>query len=176
MILFYSYFNPLTGSNFDALIAGKIDTIIVIKIEHNEIIKIDIGFISEGIVLKKYISSGNRLILKVLLKNSLKFSMYKEKITPKKIPKKVAVVPIITPIKKKILIIDLFKTPIDFRIAISLVLFLTKIVSPEIILKAATIIIKDKIINITFLSTFNAENNELFMSAHVYTNSSVNNF
>ena len=57
-------------------------------------------------------------------------------------------------LKKKILIIDLFKTPIDFKIAISLVLFLTKIVKPEIILNAATIIINDKIINITFLSTF----------------------
>jgi len=49
----YSYFKPLTGSNFDALIAGKIETIIVIRIEHNEMIKIDAGLISEGIVLKK---------------------------------------------------------------------------------------------------------------------------
>ena len=104
---------------------------------------------------------------KVLLKNSLKFSIYKENITPKKIPNNVAVVPIVTPTKKNILVIDLFKTPIDLRMAISLVLFLTKIVSPEIILKAATIIIKDKIINITFLSTFRAENKELFISAHV---------
>ncbi len=71
---------------------------------------------------------------------------------------------------------DLFKTPIDFNIAISLVLFLTRIVSPEIILKAATMIIKDKIINITFLSTFNAENNELFISAQLYTNSFLNIF
>ena len=38
--------------------------------------------------------------------------MYKENITPKKIPKKVAEVPIITPTKKKIFIIDLFSTPI----------------------------------------------------------------
>ena len=60
--------------------------------------------------------------------------------------------PIITP-TKNIFTIDLFKTPIDFKIAISRVLFLTKIVKPEIILKAATIIIKDNIINITFLST-----------------------
>ena len=106
-------------------------------------------------------------MLKVLLKNSLRFSTYKENITPKKIPKKVAVVPIITPTKKNIFVIDLFKTPIDLSIAISLVLFLTQIVSPEIILKAATIIINDKIINITFLSTFKAENNELFISDHV---------
>jgi hypothetical protein len=49
--------------------------------------------------------------------------MYNENVTPKKIPKTVAEVPIITPTKKKIFIIDLFKTPIDFNIAISLVLF-----------------------------------------------------
>ena len=59
--------------------------------------------------------------------------------------------------------IDLFKTPIDFNIAISRVLFLTKIVKPDIILKAATIIINDKMINITFLSTFKAENKDLFI-------------
>ena len=77
----------------------------------------------------------------------------------------------ITPIKKNILIIELFKTPIDFNIAMSFVLFFTKIVRPEIILNAATIIIKDKIINMTFLSTFKAENNDLFMSAHDETKS-----
>ena len=55
--------------------------------------------------------------------------------TPNIIPKIVAEVPIMIPIKKNILIIDLFKTPIDFKIAISLVLFLTKIVNPDIILK-----------------------------------------
>ena len=36
------------------------------------------------------------------------------------------------------------ETPIDFNIAISLVLFFTKIVNPDIILNAATIIIRDK--------------------------------
>ena len=77
-------------------------------------------------------------------------------------------VPIINPTKKKIFFIDEFCTPIDFNIPISLVLFLTKIVKPEIILKAATIIIKDKITNITFLSTLRAENNDLFKSAQVY--------
>ena len=51
--------------------------------------------------------------------------------------------------------------------AISRVLFLTKIVKPEIILKAATTIINESIINITFLSTFKAENNELFISAQL---------
>jgi hypothetical protein len=53
MILNYSYLSPLTGSNFEALTAGKIETIIVKKIEHREIIKIEVGLISEGIVLKK---------------------------------------------------------------------------------------------------------------------------
>ena len=102
--------------------------------------------------------------------------MYIEKITPNKIPKIVAEVPIITPTKKNIFTIDLFKTPIDFKIAISRVLFFTKIVKPEMILKAATIMIKVKIINITFLSTLSAENNELFVSAQLKTNSSGNIF
>ena len=92
----------------------------------------------------------------MLLKNSLKFSIYKENITPKKIPNTVAEVPIITPTKKNIFVIDLFNTPIDFNIAISRVLFFTNIVKPEIMLNAATIIIKDKIINITFRSTLMA--------------------
>ena len=103
----------------------------------------------------------------MLLKNSLKFSTYIENATPKMIPKNVADVPIINPIKKNIFTMDLFKTPIDFKIAISRVLFLTSIVKPEIMLNAATIIIRDKIINITFLSTFKAENKELFISDHV---------
>ena len=98
------------------------------------------------------------------LKKDLMFSIYKENITPKKIPKKVAEVPIITPTKKKIFIIDLFSTPIDLRIAISRVLFLTRMVKPEMMLKAATIIISDKIINMTLRSTFKAEKRELFMS------------
>ena len=138
------------------------DTIIVIKIEHNEIIKIEDGFISDGIVLRKYISSGNKLMLNKLLNNWRKFSIYIEKVTPNIIPKIVAEVPIITPIKKNIFTIDLLRTPIDLRIAISLVLFFTKIVSPEIILNAATIIIKVNIKNITFLSTFRADRKDLF--------------
>ena len=87
--------------------------------------------------------------------------------TPKKTPKRVAVVPITNPTRKKIFFIDVFLTPIDFRIAISLVLFFTKIVKPDIILKAATIIISDKIMNITFLSTFRAEKRGLFKSDQV---------
>ena len=53
VVLNYSYFKPLTGSNFEAYIAGKIETIIVIKIEQTEMMNIEDGFISEGMVLKK---------------------------------------------------------------------------------------------------------------------------
>tara|TARA_B110001450_G_C17429779_1_gene403409 strand:+ start:539 stop:706 length:168 start_codon:yes stop_codon:yes gene_type:complete len=53
VLLNYSYFSDLIGSNFAALNAGNIETIMVIKIEHNEIINIEVGFISDGIVLKK---------------------------------------------------------------------------------------------------------------------------
>ena len=86
---------------------------------------------------------------------------------PNNTPKKVALLPMVNPTKKKIFLIDLFFTPMDFKIAISLVLFLTKIVKPDIILNAATIIISDRIINITFLSTLRAENNDEFRSAQV---------
>ena len=82
-------------------------------------------------------------------------------------PNNVAEVPMKKPTQKNIFLIDLFVTPIDFRIPMSLVLFLTKIVSPDIILNAATMIIKERIINITFLSTFKAENNDLFISDQV---------
>ena len=100
------------------------------------------------------------MILKVLLKNSLIFSTYIENNTPNIIPNKVANDPIKKPTIKKIFEIDLFKTPIDLSIAISLVLFLTKIVKPEIILNAATTTINESIINITFLSTLRAENKD----------------
>ena len=53
MILDYSYFRPLIGSNLDAFIAGNIETMIVTKIEQSEMIRIDFKFISDGIVLKK---------------------------------------------------------------------------------------------------------------------------
>ena len=89
------------GSSLAAFNAGNIETIIVIEIEQTEIINIENKLISEGIELKKQISSGNRLILNTLLRNSLKFSTYNENATPKMIPKNVADVPMITPIKKK---------------------------------------------------------------------------
>ena len=147
--------------------AGYIETIIVMTIEQMPIIKIEARLISDGILLKKYISSGKRLILKTSLKNFLIFSIYKENKIPNNIPNNVANDPIKKPTIKNILAIDLFRTPIDFSMAISLVLFLTKIVKPDIILNAATIIINESIMNITFLSTFKAENNDLFKSAQV---------
>ena len=58
-----------------ALKAGKIETITVIIIEQIDIKMIEIGFISYGILLKKYMSSGNKEILKVELKKCLKSSM-----------------------------------------------------------------------------------------------------
>ena len=72
-------------------------------------------------------------------------------------PAIVAVKPIMKPVKKNDFIMDFFDKPNAFKIAISLVLFLIKIVSPEIILNAATIMIKVNIKNITFLSTFKAD-------------------
>ena len=51
--------------------------------------------------------------------------MYIENNTPKNIPNSVAAVPIKKPTIKKIFVIEIFWTPIDFKIAISLVLFLT---------------------------------------------------
>ena len=74
--------------------------------------------------------------------------------------------PIVKPVKKKDFVIDLLLKPKVLKIAISLVLFLIKIVRPEIILKAATTIINVSIINIIFLSNFNAAKNDLFRSDH----------
>ena len=54
-------------------------------------------------------------------------------------PAIVAVKPIVNPVKKNDFTIDFFDKPNAFKIAISLVLFLIKIVSPEIILNAATL-------------------------------------
>ena len=92
-----------------------------------------------------------------------------ENVTPKIIPTMVAKKPIKNPVKKKDLTIDFFDNPNDFKIAISFVLFFIRIVSPEIILNAATIIIRVNIKNITFLSTFKAERKDLLRSDHELT-------
>ena len=70
-------------------------------------------------------------------------------------------------VKKKDLIIDFSDKPRVLIIAISFVLFFIKIVKPEIILNAATTIIRVSIINITFLSTLRALKKDLFVSDHV---------
>ena len=81
--------------------AGNIDTIVVANIEHIEISIIDFTFISDGILLRKYISSGNNDILKIWLRSILIFSIYTENNTPIIIPIAVATVPIENPTKKK---------------------------------------------------------------------------
>jgi hypothetical protein len=73
----------------------------------------------------------------------------------------------VKPVKKNDFLIDLLLRPKVFKIAISLVLFFINIVSPDIILNAATITINVNIINITFLSTFRALKKDLFKSDHV---------
>ena len=102
-------------------------------------------------------------------RNCLISSIYIEKVTPRITPAIVAKKPIKKPVKKKDLIIDFFDKPRDFNMAISFVLFFINIVSPEIILNAATIMIKVNIKNITFLSTFKAEKNDLLRSDHELT-------
>ena len=88
--------------------------------------------------------------------------MFIENRVPSTSPVIVAAKPIINPVRKKDFMIDFLSNPKDLRMAISFVLFLIKIVSPEIILNAATMIISVKIKNITFLSTFKAEKKDLF--------------
>ena len=130
--------------------------------------KIEFKLISLGNVSKKYISDGNISKLNVLDKKILNFSIFKENITPNIIPVTVAKKPIIKPVRKKVFFIDWLLKPSVFKIAISLVLFFIKIVKPDIILNVATTIIKDKIINMTFLSTFSALKRVLFKSDQVY--------
>ena len=109
-------------------------------------------------------SAGKISTFKIFDKNIRIVSIYTANSIPKIKPATVAVKPIVNPVKKKDLTIDLLLRPSVFSIAIYLVLFLIKIVRPETILKAATIIIKVKIINITFLSTFKALKKDLFKS------------
>ena len=104
-------------------------------------------------------------MLKIFDRKDLISSILKENHTPSKIPVIVAITPIENPTKKKIFVMDFRETPRVLKIAISFVLFFAKIVKPEIILNAATIMIKESIINITFLSTFKAPKKDLFKSA-----------
>ena len=148
-------------------LAGIYEAITETNIERIKIINIEYRLISLGNSSKKYISLGNISNLKTVEKNILTFSIFNANIVPKTIPDIVAKKPIVKPVKKKDFFIDELFKPKVFKIAISLVLFLINIVSPEIILNAATIIIKVNIVNITFLSTFKALKKDLFRSAQV---------
>ena len=143
------------------------DAIAETNSERKKIINIELTFISLGNSSRKYISLGKISNLKTFERNILIFSILEEKIIPKIIPDIVAKKPIVKPVKKKDFLIEALFKPKVFKIAISLVLFFIKIVRPEMILKAATIIIKVSIINITFLSTFKALKKDLFKSDHV---------
>ena len=70
--------------------------------------KIDWKFISLGNWSRKYISEGKISILNTDDKNTLNFSIFKEKIIPIIIPEIVAKKPIVKPVKKNIFFIDLF--------------------------------------------------------------------
>jgi hypothetical protein len=80
------------------------------------------------------------------------FSKFNVTIIPNNEPIKLPATPIKDPIIINILKIEKSDVPIVLRIAISFDLFLTKIKRHVITLNAATIIINDRIINITFLS------------------------
>ena len=112
-------------------------------------------------------SVGKISKLKVLDKKILNFSILIENIIPKITPLTEAKKPIVNPVKKNDFLIDLLLKPNVLSIAISFVLFFIRIVKPEIILKAATTTINERIINITFLSTFKALKRDLFKSDHV---------
>ena len=148
-------------------LAGMYEAIADTNIESIKIINIELKLISLGNFSKKYISLGNISNLKTVARNTLTFSILNENINPKTIPDIVAKKPIVKPVKKKDFFIEVLFKPKVFNIAISLVLFLINIVRPEIILNAATIIIKVSIINITFLSTFKALKKDLFKSDQV---------
>ena len=125
--------------------------------------------ISVGNCSKKYTSEGKISKSNKLDSIFLIFSIFKEKITPIIIPVIEAKSPMVNPVKKKDFLIELLLRPKVFKIAIYLVLFFIKIVSPEMILNAATIKINVKIMNITFLSTLRALKKDLFKSDHEYT-------
>ena len=137
---------------------------VIIK-ENKKTVKIEYILISEGSLSRKYTSEGKISKLNKLESTILTFSIFTENITPKITPLTVAKKPIVNPVKKNDFLIELLLRPKVLSIAISFVLFLIKIVKPEIILNAATINIKVRIINITLRSTFKALKKDLFKSA-----------
>ena len=147
--------------------AGKYEAIAEINKEIINTIKIEIEFISYGSSSKKYMSDGKISNLNTFDKKILIFSIFIENKIPNIIPLNVAKKPIVNPVKKNVFFIDLLLKPKVFKIAISFVLFLISIVKPDIILNAATTIIRERIINMTFLSTLRALKRDLFKSDQV---------
>ena len=147
--------------------AGKYEAIAEINKEIINTIKIEIEFISYGSSSKKYMSDGKISNLNTFDKKILIFSIFMENKIPKIIPLNVAKKPMVNPVKKNVFFIDLLLKPKVLRIAISFVLFLISIVKPEIILNAATTIIRERITNMTFLSTLRALKRDLFKSDQV---------
>ena len=152
---------------FEILIAGKYEEIADIIIEIIKTNIIESKLISLGNCSKKYISDGKISKLNTEARNALNFSIFKETKIPKIVPVTVAKKPMVKPVRKKVFLIDLLLKPKVFKIAISLVLFFIKIVKPDMILKAATIMINERMMNITFRSTFKALKRDLFKSDQV---------
>ena len=148
-------------------LAGIYEAIAETNNDNIKIINTEFKLISLGNFSKKYISLGKISKLKTFEKKIRIFSIFEENKIPRTIPDIVAKKPIVNPVKKKDFFMEELFKPKVFKIAISLVLFLINIVRPEIILNAATIIIKVSIINITFLSTFKALKKDLFKSVQV---------
>ena len=151
----------------EIFLAGIYEATAETKSERIKIKNIEYKLISLGSFSRKYISLGKISKLKTDERNILTRSIFIENIIPKIIPEIVARKPIEKPVKKKDFFIEVLFRPKVFKIAISLVLFFINIVSPEIMLNAATTIINVKIINITFLSTFKALKKDLFKSDQV---------
>ena len=82
------------------------------------------------------------------------------------IPKTAPIKPIAKPIRKNTFKIPILLNPNVLSMAISLFFSLTKITKPEIIFIEATMIIRVRIKNITFFSTFKAFIKDEFLSTH----------
>ena len=87
---------------FDAFHAGNILAIKVRKIDMDTTIKTSLKFIFEGRLERKYIFAENSSCSKIVVINTLIFSMLIETIIPRIAPIKVPKIPIIEPVKKKI--------------------------------------------------------------------------
>ena len=80
----------------------------------------------------------------------------KENANPIKTPKAVPVIPIIAPWMKKIFLMVLGEAPYDNNIPISLVFWITSRISPAIMFRDATTIIRERVKNRTVFSRSSA--------------------